>query len=153
MKTLIDRTLLYLKIILILWIPILLIEETSLFNIVDKTGISFICTIPSFMISFYIYVITCTKKVQDKSINCYKYNIFNTIILGIINIFLGYYFVHLIDIGIFHQCPGSGWDCFMFGIEYLIFGIEYALLSAIILIIWLIVKLIKKIKLKNKCKV
>lgn len=138
----------YIKYLLILWVPILLIEETFLLEFVSEGG-SFICSIIMFIVSLYIYITTYIKKIQDKAINRYKYNIINTIILGIINVALGYYFMHLIYIGVFHQCKGSGWDCFLFGLEYLIFGIEYALLPVIILIIWLIVRLIKYLNTKR----
>lgn len=74
----------------------------------------------------------------------------NAIVLGIINVALGYTFIHLIDIKFFHYCKGSGWDCFLYGLEYLLIGIEYAILPAIVLIIWLIVKLIKFLSNKFK---
>ena len=79
------------------------------------------------------------------------YNIVNAILLVIFNLVLGYFFFYLIDINIFHQCMESGWECFLFGIEYVIIGFEYALLSVITLVIWLFIRLVKFLssKLKN----
>ena len=134
-----------LKSLLLLWVPILLIEETFLLNYIDAGIYVF-----SFIISILclIMYIKTYKNINKKQINCYLYNIINTILLVIFNIALGYLFLNLIDLNVFHQCLGSGWDCFLFGIEYLIIGIEYALFSVITLIIWLIVRLIKYLNSK-----
>ena len=134
-----------LKSLLLLWVPILLIEETFLLNYIDA-GIYVFSLIIS-ILCLIMYIKTY-KKINKKQINCYLYNIINTILLVIFNIALGYLFLNLIDLNVFHQCLGSGWDCFLFGIEYLIIGIEYALFSVIALIIWLIVRLIKYLNSK-----
>ncbi len=134
-----------LKSLLLLWVPILLIEETFLLNYIDA-GIYVFSLIIS-ILCLIMYIKTY-KNINKKQINCYLYNIINTILLVIFNIALGYLFLNLIDLNVFHQCLGSGWDCFLFGIEYLIIGIEYALFSVITLIIWLIVRLIKYLNSK-----
>ena len=134
-----------LKSLLLLWVPILLIEETFLLNYIDA-GIYVFSLIIS-ILCLIMYIKTY-KNINKKQINCYLYNIINTILLVIFNIALGYLFLNLIDLNVFHQCLGSGWDCFLFGIEYLIIGIEYALFSVIALIIWLIVRLIKYLNSK-----
>lgn len=131
----------FIKYILILWVPILLVEETSLFNYINTLG-SFIISVLMSFICLITYI-NDYKKICKKKINCYTYNIINTILLVITNVALGYLFLEFIDLKIFHQCLGYGWDCFLFGIEYQLIGIEYAFLSVIILIIWIIIRLIK----------
>lgn len=149
MKHFVYTILLLLKSLLILWVPILLVEETFLFNYVGPVGSLIISVILS-ILCLIMYIKTY-KKIKKEKKNYYLYNIFNAILFIIFNLTLGYFFINLIDLKIFHHCVGSGWDCFLFGIEYLIIGFEYAFLSAIILVIWLFVRLIKflKNKLKN----
>ena len=133
-----------LKNLLILWIPILLIEETFLNN--------YILAVPLLIISVIICIlclILYIKSYKKIKINYYLYNITNTILLVISNIALGYFFYYLTDIKVFHHCLGSGWDCFMFGIEYQLIGIIYAAFSIATLLIWLFVKLIKNLKSKK----
>lgn len=138
--------LLFLKYILILWVPILLIEETFLFNYIGVSG-TLICSLLMSVLCLIVYIKTYKKITK---VNCYKYNIINAILLGITNLALGYLFIELIDLNLFHQCVGDGWACFMFGIEYLLIGIEYAILSVIILIVWLITRLIKFLITRRK---
>ncbi len=148
MKKLIYMILSFFKYILILWVPILLIEETFLLDYIDVIG-TFICSLLMSVICLIIYIKTY-KKAMKEGINCYIYNIINTILLGITNLVLGYLFMILIDLNLFHQCVGYGWDCFLFGIEYWLIGIEYAILPAIILVIWLIGRLIRFLKIKRR---
>ncbi len=149
MKKFISIISLLLKNLLILWVPILLIEETFLFNYLGSEYFLTLISIIASSLCLNSYIKTY-KKVNGK-INCYLYNIVNAILLVIFNLVLGYFFFYLIDINIFHQCMGSGWECFLFGIEYVIIGFEYALLSAITLVIWLFIRLVKFLssKLKN----
>ncbi len=147
MKKVIYIISLLLKNLLILWVPILLIEETFLFDYMGKEG-SLIFSVIVSILCLIMYIKTY-KKLNEK-VNRYLYNIVNTILLVISNLLLGYFFIYLIDLNVFHQCMGSGWDCFLFGIEYLIIGFEYALLSVIILVIWLVVKLIKFLNSKPR---
>lgn len=146
MNKVIDIMASLLKSILILWIPILLIEETFFYEYIGPQG-SFIFSIIASILCFIVY-----KKGYKKvdRIDCYFYNIINAILLVITNVILGYFFLYLIDIEVFHQCTGSGWDCFLFGIEYLFIGFEYAFLSIIVLVIWLFVKLIKFLNYRKK---
>lgn len=55
----------YIKYLLILWVPILLIEETFLLEFVSEGG-SFICSIIMFIVSLYIYITTYIKKYKTK---------------------------------------------------------------------------------------
>lgn len=128
------------KSLIILWLPILLIEETFLFNYIGGVGSLILSVILSFLC--LIMYIKNYKKVNE-NVNHYFYNGFNTLLLIISNIVLGFLFVNLVDLNIFHQCNESGWDCFLFGIEYFLIGFEYALLSIIVLVIWLFGRLIK----------
>lgn len=137
----------YLKYLLILWMPILLIEETILLDYVGNMG-SFICSLLMSILCLIMYIKDYRKKQKEK-INCYIYNGVNALILGVSNYALGYLFMHLIEINIFHQCLGSGWDCFLFGIEYWLIGIEYSILIVISLIIWLIARFIKYLGIKK----
>lgn len=139
-KKITNIILILLKNLLILWLPILLIEETSLIKFIHDEGIVIFSVIIS-IICLIIYI--KNYKNNKANINCYLYNIINTILLIISNIALGYCFFSLIDLNIFHQCLGTGWSCFLFGIEYIIIGFIYAIISIIILIIWLLIKLIK----------
>lgn len=148
MKKLIYMILSFFKYILILWIPILLIEETFLLNYIGVMG-TLICSLLMSVLCLIIYIKTYKKAIKER-INCYMYNIINAVLLGITNLVLGYLFISLIDLNLFHQCVGYGWDCFLFGIEYLLIGIEYAILSTIILIVWLIVRLIRFLSAKRK---
>jgi len=138
----------FFKYILILWIPVLLIEETILLDYISPMG-TLICSLLMSVLCLIVYIKTYKKAIKE-GINCYMYNIINTILLGITNLGLGYLFLSLIDLKLFHQCGGYGWDCFLYGIEYLLIGIEYAILPVIILIIWLIVRLIKFLSTKRK---
>lgn len=135
-----------LKCILILWGPILLIEETFLFDYISSAE-SFICSIIISILCLIMYMKTY-KKVKKEKINCYIYNIANTILLVIMNVALGYLFTNLVNLKLFHHCMESGWDCFLEGIEYLLIGLEYAFLSIIILIVWLFVRFIKFLNTK-----
>lgn len=147
MNKIVDIILSFLKSILILWLPVLWVEETFLYNYIGDYG-TFIFSIIAFIICLIVYIKTYKKETE---INCYLYNIINSILLIITNIMLGYLFLYLIDLGIFHQCPGSGWECFLFGIEYIFIGFEYAFLTLLVLVIWLFVRLIKYfISKKNK---
>ena len=139
MSKLISIILSFLKSIVILWLPILLIEETFLYDYIGSFFLVF--SIIASIECLIVYIKTYKKNVVK--VNCYCYNIVNAILLIIINVVLGYFFLYLIDIGVFHQCKGSGWDCFLFGVEYLFIGFEYAFLTLIALVIWLLVRLIK----------
>ncbi len=145
MKKLMDILSSLFRSILILWIPILLIEETFLYEYISYYGL-FIISIIAAIICLIIYIKKCKKITK---INCYLYNIVNTISIAVTNIALGYLFFYFIDKGIFHQCGGTGWDCFLFGIEYIFIGFEYAALSLCILVIWLFIRLIKHIIAKK----
>lgn len=138
------------KSLLILWVPILLIEETFLLNFIGVNG-SLIVSVIASILCLILYIKTYKKMVKEK-INCYFYNIINTILLIISNLVLGYFFLYLMELNIFHQCMGSGWDCFLFGIEYMLIGLEYAFFSVVILVIWLLIRFVKFLynKLKKK---
>lgn len=133
-----------LKYLLILWLPILIIEETILFDYVSSVG-AFIVSILASLIGLFIYI-EDYKRIDKNKVNRYIYNIANVIILGLSSLSLGYLFVNLVDMQVFHHCMGQGWDCFLFGIEYLLIGFYYASFTLIILIIWLIVRFIKHLK-------
>lgn len=148
MKKVLDTVSLLIISLVILWVPILLIEETFLFDYIGAVG-SFITSFILIIIGLFIYI-SSYKKIGKEKVNCYLYNIINTIILAISNVALGSLFFKLIESGIFHQCMGEGWDCFLFGIEYFFIGYEYALVAVVILVIWLIVKLIKYLIAKRK---
>ncbi len=135
----------FLKCIFILWIPVLLFEESFIYEYLGYIG-AFIASIIATILCLIVYI----KAYKKVSFNHYLYNIANAILLAITSVIFGYLFLYFIDIGIFHQCGGTGWECFLFGIEYLLIGFEYALLSIIILVIWLFVRLIKYIINKNK---
>ena len=147
MKKLIYIISLLLKSLLILWVPILLIEETFLFDYIGAEG-SLIFSVVVSILCLIMYIKTYKK--LDEKVNRYLYNIVNVILLVISNLVLGCLFLNLIDLNVFHQCMGSEWACFLFGIEYFIIGLEYALLPVIILVIWLFVKLIKFLNSKPR---
>lgn len=147
MKKIINTIWSCLKYLLILWIPILLVEETFIFDVVGAFG-SIILSIILSIFTLIIYMKNYMKLNKEK-INCYTYNIVNTILLAVSNIILGYLFIYLIDLNILHQCSGDGWSCFLFGIEYWLIGLEYAIISILALIIWLIFRLIKHSKNKQ----
>ncbi len=138
----------FIKCLLVLWVPILLIEETFLFDFIGSAG-ALICSLFASVLCLILYIKTY-KKAKQERINCYIYNIINAMLLEIINLILGYLFLYFIDLNLFHQCTGDGWSCFLFGIEYGLIGMEYAILSVIILIIWLIVRLIKFLSTSKK---
>lgn len=148
MKNTIYTILSCLKYLLILWIPILLVEETFIFDFVGAFGSIIISLILS-IFTLIIYMKNYMKMNKEK-INCYIYNIVNAILLAVSNIILGYLFIYLIDLNILHQCSGDGWSCFLSGIEYWLIGLEYAIISIIALIIWLIYKLIKYLNTSKK---
>lgn len=148
MKKITYMILSFLKYILILWIPILLIEETFLYDYFTPSGTLIISLLMSLIC--LISYIKDYKKISKEKNNCYIYNIINTILLVVTNLGLGYLFLELIDLNIFHQCIGDGWACFLFGIEYLMIGFIYASLSVLVLIIWLLIRLIKYLKLRKK---
>lgn len=147
MKNTIYTILSCLKYLLILWIPILLVEETFIFDFVG----AFVSIIISLILSIFTLIIYMKNymKMNKEKINCYIYNIVNAILLAVSNIILGYLFIYLIDLNILHQCNGDGWSCFLFGIEYWLIGLEYAIISILALIIWLIFRLIKHSKNKQ----
>lgn len=140
MKNYIYMLLKDLKYLLILWIPILIIEETVLFDYISSGG-SLIFSVLSSLICLLTYI-KDYKRIDKNKVNIYIYNVSNAIILSLSNLSLGYLFINLIDMQIFHQCMGQGWDCFLFGIEYLLIGIEYVILAVIALIIWLIIRFV-----------
>ena len=136
-----------LKSLLILWVPVLLFEETFLY---DYIWTEFAFIISTFAIIFCLIMYKKSyKKLNKEKMNCYLFNIVNTILLVISNLILGYLFLRLTDLKIFHHCVGTGRECFLFGIEYLIIGMEYAFFSVIILVIWLFVRLIKFLRSNN----
>lgn len=124
---------------LLLWIPIIIFKEV--FLIENFLHLLYV-TVFLFILAFYRYKYIY-KKAIEYGVNCYAYNIINTILSIIVNFAMGILCIYLIDLKIFHQCPYTGLSCLGFDLEYVFIGIEYGALSIVTLVGWIIYRFIK----------
>ena len=126
---------------IISWFVFMIGNETNIIPFI----LSFII-IPIALIALYFSFIK--NLITLHKLDRLKFNIlltFTWIFITGINTFI---FLGLVDNHIISVCSGSGWDCFLNGIEYLLFGIILGLIVLVIAIIKIIVFVIKRIRKK-----
>lgn len=98
-----------------------------------------------------IYFIYSGRYIKNNNMNSIKFNIMLFSLWSASSILITYGLISLVDNKILHVCQGSGWACFLNGIEYAVEGLFMIALVILILCIKILLFLYKYIT-KNKKK-
>lgn len=135
---------------LISWGLFTLIDENTFVSQSIAENIAFTVGLIIQVIILVIYFIYTNKGVKKTNLNLIKYNIFLFILWNAISILITTGLVYLVNNGYLHICQGTGWDCFLNGIEYMLYGLSMIVLSLLILLIDVIIIIYKYIVKRNE---
>lgn len=131
------------------WGIFILCDESKFISQSSSEGIATISGIILLISLLIIYFIFANNIIKKHSMNSKKFNIFLFISWVITSILVMFVLISLVDNKYLHVCQGSGWDCFLNGIEYGLQGIFMVILAILILIINLIIKFYRFITKRN----
>ena len=135
---------------IICWGLFILCDENKLISQTLSEEIAMITGIIVLIVLLIIYFIFSNKYIKKNNLDSKKFNILLFIIWIISSISIMFVLFNLVENEYLHVCDGSGWDCFLNGIEYGIEGILMIFLAILILIIRIIIMFYKYIvKSKN----
>ena len=128
---------------LISWGLFILIDENTFLSQSTAENLAFTIGLIIQLLILVIYYIYTNKEVKKNDLNLIKYNIFLFIFWNILSFLTILGFTYLVNNEYLHICQGTGWDCFLNGIEYMLYGLSMIALSLLILFIDLVIVIYK----------
>ena len=136
---------------LLCWGIFIICDENKYISQSSAESLAIISGIIMLVILLVIYFISVNKYIKNKNMNSIKFNVILFTLWSVTSILITFGLNSLVDNKILHVCQGSGWSCFLNGIEYAVEGFFMIALVILILCIKIIIVLYKYIT-KNKKK-
>lgn len=119
---------------IISWGIFILVDESPFIIKSNAEMISIWIGIFLLLILILLYFIFSKKVIIKNNLNSLAFNI-NLLVLWVIFSIMGIYVtLKLVDMRVLHYCGGTGWDCFLNGIEYGLFGFGMLTILGIIML-------------------
>lgn len=131
------------------WGIFILCDENKLISQSDAENLALYSGIAILIGLLVIYYICVKKIIKKHNLNSTKFNIILLLLWSVSSKLITNGLNTLVINKKIHICQGSGWECFLNGIEYDIEGLLMIALAILILIINLIIIIYKYIKKKK----